>query len=101
MQWYCKGLGARHEEVRLLMNNIKPSYICLEEILCENVKYSLERQCEFYATVPLGQEARTGQQLQPTFTNAAYETLRLTTKHCLQECPQWWDSKKNILSRAI
>ena len=35
----------------------------------------------------------------PTFRNAACEDQRLTIKHCLQDCPQWRDSRKkyNIL----
>ena len=30
----------------------------------------------------------------PTCRNAAYGDQRLTIKHCLQDCPQWKDSRK-------
>ena len=40
LQWNCKGLRARHKEVRLLINKIQPSCICLQEIMLDNPEYN-------------------------------------------------------------
>ena len=63
VQWNCKGLKARHEEVQLLMNRHQPSCTCLQEVMLENSKYSLEREYEFSATTPWVRETREGLQL--------------------------------------
>ena len=56
IQWNCKGLNARYEEVWLLMNKIYSSCICLQDYMLENAKYKLGRECEFEATTPPGKK---------------------------------------------
>ena len=51
IQWNCKGLRARHEEVRLLMNKIQ------QEVMLENIEYEIEIE---YATIPPGQISKGG-----------------------------------------
>ena len=65
------GLRARQDEVQLLMNNIQPSCICLEEVVLENIKYILVRKYEFYSTDHKAIEARERQQSQ---TGKKYNT---------------------------
>ena len=35
IQWNCKGLRARHEEIQLLMNKVQHNCICLHEVMLE------------------------------------------------------------------
>ena len=58
--WNCKGLRARHEEVQLLMNKFRPSCICQQEVMLENVRYNLGREYKFYAKIPPGQRSKGG-----------------------------------------
>ena len=60
VQWNCKGLRVRHEEVKLLINRSQPSCICLQEVMLENVKYNLGREYEFYAIFLQGQRSKGG-----------------------------------------
>ena len=60
VQWNCKRLRARHEEVRLLMNRHHPSCVCLQEVMLENNNYNLGREYEFHAAVPLGRRSKGG-----------------------------------------
>ena len=52
IQLNCKGLGARHEEVQVLMNKIQPNCICLKELMLENNEYSIGREYKGFATIP-------------------------------------------------
>ena len=58
--WNCKGLRARHEEVRLLMNRFQSSCICLQEVMLENVEFNLVREYGFYETFHPGQRDKRG-----------------------------------------
>ena len=58
VQWNCKGLRARHEEFRLLMNRHQPS--CLQEVMLKNNNYNLGREYEFHAAVHLGLRSKGG-----------------------------------------
>ena len=60
LQWNCKGLRARHEEVWLLINNIQPSCIYLQEIMLNNNNYSIERRYKLYVSIPLRQRSKGG-----------------------------------------
>ena len=60
VQWNCKGLRARHEEVRLLVNRFQPFRICLLEVMMGNARYNLEREYKFYATIPPSQRREGG-----------------------------------------
>ena len=44
LQWKCKRLRARLEEVWLLINKMQPSCICLQEIMLDNPKYNIDRK---------------------------------------------------------
>ena len=46
------------------MNNFYPSCISLQEVMLENVKYNLGRECFFMQQCHQAKEAREGQQLQ-------------------------------------
>ena len=60
IQLNCKGLRARLEEVKLLINRLQPSCICPQVVMLEIVKYNLGRGFEFYAISPLGQRSKGG-----------------------------------------
>ena len=54
-------MGARLEEVQLLINKTQPSCICLLEILLDNPKYNINRKYDLYATILPEQRSKGGE----------------------------------------
>ena len=53
-------MRAKLEVVWLLINNMQPSCICLQEIMLNNPNYIIDRKYDLYATILPGQRNKGG-----------------------------------------